>query len=166
MKHLFACLDMPPSGNHLYFNNRYGGRTLTREGEAWRNKAEARFHEGTDIVFQEPWDLNVRYSVRLTFHFKNLENAGWHLRWKSDSSSGVKKPHKKGDRKAMTRWGKLDADNRLKATLDALKRVVGVDDSAYFPLIVDKDEAPDGRECVIVEVKEVPWESTRIPTTS
>lgn len=135
-------LTMPPSGNHLYYNKPHGGRGLTTAGRSWRRRAADLVHETTGIALSAPLDENERYRVRLTFYFKEVENAGWYQRWASDSRPGAKKPHKKGERKAKSRWKMVDLDNRLKVTLDALTKATGVDDAAHHSLIVEKAVVP------------------------
>lgn len=164
---LFVVVAMPPSGNKLYYNKPHGGRGITTAGKAWRDRALAVIHDETNMALQRGWSPADRYVVRLTYHFKEIENRGWYEFYKQDSRPGVKKPHKAGDRKAESRWKAQDVDNRLKATLDMLKIALGVDDRAHFPLIVDKDETiGDEGACVIIEVEERPWVSTRQSTTS
>ena len=99
---------LPPSSNHAYTNNGFGGRTLATAGRKFIN--ETRAH----LVQHFPREMRIfkpdrPYLVVLRFFFENIENAS------------------KG--KGAARYKKLDGGNRTKLLEDALKDAGGIDDS-------------------------------------
>jgi len=140
MKALCIDLPLPPSSNTIYANIKggKGGRRLRKHAEAWKIDALTQLAQHPDFVTGGEWDPNAPYLLALCFYFPTLENKGWHERWKRDSRPGAKEPHKKGDRKAKTRWKRIDLDNLLKLLGDTLNDSTGVDDSAIFERTEEK----------------------------
>ena len=155
MNSLKADLPLPPSMNNLYFNHPKGGRRMSTEGVAYKNRVKALIVATTDVLEGEEWDPNVMYRLEITFYFRSVENKGWYEKWARDSKPGAKKPHRKGERKALSRWKKRDTGNFEKVIGDALKDLLGVDDCANFVIHLEKYADPE-RPRAEVYLRELP----------
>lgn len=130
-----AVLDMPPTSNNIYFNIRGGGRGLTTEARSWKRRAVGEIVRQNKLgLLTEGVDPNLAYAFALHYYFADVENRGWHELY----TRGVKN----GQRKAASRWKKMDLGNRDKLIQDALKNALGVDDSSIFERIEIKDVDP------------------------
>jgi len=121
---------LPPTSNHAYADilvkvkgKLRPKRVLTTEGKKFKRETAA------ELVREYPVELmifepNIPYAVIGQFHFSNLYNKGW-------------------PEKAKTRYKTLDADNRLKLFIDALKTAAGIDDSDFLDVRAQKVEGPD-----------------------
>lgn len=112
--------SLPPSTNHAYTNNPFGGRTLSEEGRSYKTVTLGY------LVSKYPKVLalirkNEPYLIVIRFQFPDIENRGW-------------------PKKTSTRYKKFDADNRLKLFLDVLKDAGGIDDSQFTHILVLKEE--------------------------
>lgn len=160
-------LDMPPSVNKLYVKRRGGGLALSKVANKYREHVKkvlaGRMAELSVFSAEDP---EVCYSFDITCHFAQLENPGWFERYTQDGyytkDSKEKKPngqpkhlkgelkHRAGDRKAATRYKKIDVDNRVKFVQDCVVRGIGIpDDSQVFEGAQRKVKARD-REKVVV----------------
>jgi Holliday junction resolvase RusA-like endonuclease len=109
---------LPPTTNHAYTNNGFGGRTLSAAGKKFKNETKvivARRY-ATAIKEIKP---NASLVVLARFYFKSITNEGW-------------------PKKAKTRYKKLDATNRIKLLEDCLAEALGVDDSCNLAFIPNK----------------------------
>jgi hypothetical protein len=122
---------IPPSSNHIYVTD-------------WRRKIRFKTAEAKAFEFQFfeevvpkylPWlsqmddvekDDSLIFAARLDFFFPMSEvlNKGFLERFV--------KGKKKGQRKAKTRYKKMDTGNRFKLVDDCLARMLGVDDSHFW----------------------------------
>lgn len=134
MTPIHALLGMPPSSNHIYFNIRGGGRGLTGEARSWKKTATTEIINQNRLQFAKALDANLKYELVLHFYFEALENKGW--------NEFFTKGAKAGQRKAETRWKRMDLSNRIKLVEDALKDALNVDDSSTFIHTLVKDEDP------------------------
>lgn len=128
-----ATLPMPPSSNHIYFNIRGGGRALTGEARSWKKAATTAIINQNRLQFAKALSQELKYELVLHFFFEEIENRGWSERFERGA--------KAGQRKAETRWKRMDLSNRVKLVEDALKDALNVDDSCTFihTLIKDHD---------------------------
>ena len=89
------------------------------------------------------------YLFRIVLYFESLENPGWFERWTEDTyaTRGKTKGElvgRKGERKAKSRYKKIDYDNRVKFIQDCVVEAVGIpDDSQVFRGEQEKREDPD-----------------------
>jgi Holliday junction resolvase RusA-like endonuclease len=131
VRKVIIAMELPPTSNNIYFNVRGKGRRLTTEARSWKKKAIGRIVREAGLGFQNAFDENARYWLELAFFFESIVNKGW-------DEFYVRGP-KKGQRKAKTKWVKMDISNRVKLVEDAVKAATGVDDSATFVHILAKD---------------------------
>ena len=110
---------LPPSSNHAYINNGFGGRTLGSKGKKFKNETLAHLtqHYRRELMLFKP---NVPFVVAIRFFFQDIENAGF----------------AKG--KAKGRYKVFDGGNRTKLLEDVLKDAGGVDDSQTLVSIWQK----------------------------
>lgn len=115
-------LPVPPSSNNLYFNSRHG-RRLSNEGKAYKENVKALVVTDPQI-HRKAVDGNHPWMLQLVLYMPSLENKGW-------------------PKTAENRYKKLDATNRIKAVEDALKDGLGIDDSTFLRVMVEKRQGPD-----------------------
>lgn len=130
---LTATLAMPPTSNNIYTSSG-GKRIKTREARAWQNRAVRELMRQSKLGIQDEFDPNRMYWLDLHFFFEAVVNKGWDERWQRGT--------KQGQRKAETKWKKIDLSNRIKLLEDTVRNAVGVDDSATFVLHLTKDCDP------------------------
>lgn len=123
---------LPPSSNHIYFPHPKGGMRKTPEARAWQNRFIAQV--GQDHLFsikkiQDMAEIGMvfTFEVTLLLELKDIVNPGWVKRWTRDCKGGHK-----GQRKAETRYKKVDVTNRFKLIEDAMASALGIDDSTTF----------------------------------
>jgi len=126
---------LPPTTNHAYINNGFGGRKLSAAGKKFKTETKVTvarthttqlrdFHPDTPLV------------ILARFFFATLVNEGW-------------------PKKAKTRYKKLDVTNRIKLLEDCLAEVLGVDDSCTLTFIPDKCQGtPERTEIYIWSIEE------------
>lgn len=136
MKHykISATLEMPPTSNNIYANRGGGGRVKTTEARSWQNRAVKEIMRQSKLGIQDEFDPTRMYWLDLHFFFEEVVNKGW--------DEFYARGPKKGQRKAETKWKKIDLGNRLKLLEDTVKIAVGVDDSSTFVLHLTKDCDP------------------------
>lgn len=120
---------LPPSTNHAYVNNGFGGRTLSAAGK--RYKLETTTYLAR--VYREDLKFFVKdapYLLALTLYFPDLECKTW-------------------PSIAKTRYKKLDAGNRLKLFEDALVDATGIDDSQHIIVVLHKKQGDERTEARI-----------------
>lgn len=107
----------------------------------------------------------VVYQFDLTLYFGKLENPGWFERWDKtvyytrNSKDGKHKrgevKHHAGERKAKTRYKRIDYDNRIKFLQDRVAEAFGIDDCQIFRGVSEKRESLDNPRAVVrVRVRE------------
>jgi Holliday junction resolvase RusA-like endonuclease len=132
---------LPPSSNTIYRTIPGRGRVLSSAAQQFQLKAMR-------IIQQEGraallcLKQNVPYALRLVIYFPEVENTGWYQFWEKDSRPGTKDTHKAGERKAATRYKRIDLSNRIKLLEDTVASAVGVDDSHTFHLSIYKEHDP------------------------
>lgn len=109
---------VPPSTNHAYMNNGFGGRTLSKAGQLYKRETT------THLVRFYPREMkffvkNHPYLVYARFYFEALENKGY-------------------PKTTSNRFKELDATNRTKLFEDALKDATAIDDSHNMVVVVEK----------------------------
>jgi Holliday junction resolvase RusA-like endonuclease len=130
---LSATLAMPPTSNNIYTSSS-GKRVKTTQARSWQNRAVKEIMRQSGLTIQSEFDPNRMYWLDLHFFFEAVINKGWNERWQRGK--------KQGQRKAETKWKRIDLGNRLKLLEDTVKNAVGVDDSATFVLHLTKDCDP------------------------
>lgn len=130
---------LPPSSNHAYMNNGFGGRTLSKDGRAFlvTTKAHLAQKYPREMMLFKP---NKPYLIAIRFAFKQLENSGF----------------AKG--KAESRYKRFDGGNRTKLLEDALKDAGGIDDSQTMVSLWQK--AQSDREHTVIWAWSLEEEST------
>lgn len=104
-------------------------------------------------VLSFPTDPELIYRFDIVCHFDALENPGWFELWDrdvhyvKDSKDGKHKRgelrSKKGERKAATRYKRIDYDNRIKFLQDCVSKSIGIpDDAQIFVGHQEKREDP------------------------
>ena len=129
--------ELPPSSNHIYFN----GNQLTKQA---REYAERFSHFMVLNHGHELSDFNPEavFVVVLHFHFETLVNEGWLKRDKS------------GERRAKSRYKKMDLSNRVKLVEDCVRDAIDIDDSHTLAIMMEKHHSP-GDSHIEITVQEV-----------
>ncbi len=134
---------LPPTSNHCYFTNRFGGRTKTKEADAFQKRL---VQEVTGPHLASLAQLNTTYKdsvfrvhYKLYFPFEEIFNRSW------GKKSG-----------AESRYKKMDAENRLKLLTDSFAKAIGIDDSRFWRTVIDKMLSPDNQERIDIELAAVP----------
>jgi len=109
---------LPPTTNHAYSTNKFGGRRLSSEGKEFKNE--------TKVLIARKYTTALRavhkdmpLVILAKFYFETIVNETW-------------------PGKAKNRYKKLDVTNRIKLLEDALAEALGVDDSCTLSFIPDK----------------------------
>lgn len=122
---------IPPTSNHIYTTDwRRKMRFKTAEAKAFENKFSAEI-----VPKYLPWlsamddvekNDSLIYDVRLSLYFSRDEvlNKGFLERYVKGA--------KKGQRKAKTRYKRMDTGNRFKLVIDCLSKALAVDDSHFW----------------------------------
>lgn len=141
-------VTMPPTSNNIYVNIP-GGRTKTTEARSWQNRAVKTLIRDAKLGFQNGLNPNKRYLLIMVFYFEQIKNKGWDQFYKRGA--------KKGQRKAETKWKKIDLSNRVKLAEDTMKIATGVDDSATMAHLLIKEWDPKNPRLVmeLIELPEV-----------
>lgn len=109
---------LPPTTNHAYINNGFGGRTLSAAGKKFKRETSAiittKYAKQIASIRQ-----NKPYVLFIRMYFKTLENASY-------------------PKKSNNRYKHLDATNRIKLVEDALSESIGVDDASNMTVVVSK----------------------------
>lgn len=118
---------LPPSSNKIYVTDwRRKRRFKSREANAFQEEFRARV-----VPVYLPWisqligpEQNpcVLYTVAIDFYFPRKEVI----------NKGFDQLDSKGQRKAKTRYKKMDTGNRLKLVNDCLSDALQIDDSHFF----------------------------------
>lgn len=123
----FVLKGIPPSTNHAYFNLPKGGRKLTAAGEKFKTETMAFITK------------NLQGQIR-----SMKENHPYGLGIQVRMSIFDKRPGK------GQRYKKTDATNRIKLLEDAVAAAIGIDDSQFVTVIINKVDAPEETTRVIV----------------
>lgn len=118
--------ELPPSSNKIYFR----GTILTKRAREYGERF-AHFmvkHHGHQLSDLDP---ESAYAVHLRFFFETLVNDGWVQR------------DKKGQRKASSRFKKIDVSNRIKLVEDCVRDALAIDDSHTFAMSQEKHHNPE-----------------------
>lgn len=149
---------MPPSTNKLYQKRRGGGLALSETAKKFERGVKKVIAANSEMMSAFPVDPELVYQFELALYFEKLENPGWFDVWSKDgyytkdSKDGKHKKgelkHRAGERKAKTRYKRVDYDNRIKFLQDCIAKSVGIDDSQIFRGIPEKRESPNERAVV------------------
>jgi len=96
-------------------------------------------------VMSFPVDPELLYRFDMVAYFETLENPGWFERYTKDTRDreGNTKHHR-GERKAKSRYKRIDVDNRIKFLQDCVSKSIGIpDDAQIFIGYQEKREDPD-----------------------
>jgi hypothetical protein len=109
---------LPPTSNHIYVSNRAGTRFLSSEAKTFKTRAIT--HIQTECLAHiSRLDRGAIYKVWYAFFFapEDILNMTF--------GTG-----KKGS--AVTRYKRMDVENRIKLVADALATAIGIDDCQFF----------------------------------
>lgn len=136
--------SIPPSSNHAYMNNGFGGRTLSPKGQLYKKETIAHLARTypNEMRYFKP---NVLYCLFIILTFRDVENKGW-------------------PKKTANRYKKLDVTNRLKLLEDALQEATGIDDSQHVMVTVYKNPGLQETTSLIIweASEEVPVDVLRL----
>ena len=108
---------LPPSVNRMYVYTTRGPRPSS---DMKKFKAKASTQLAKQIPFNaKPLDQNTPYELRMEFHMPALENKGW-------------------PKKAKTKYKRRDVSNLIKVVEDLLSWCLGIDDSCFLKVSVQK----------------------------
>lgn len=132
---------VPPSSNHAYVNNGFGGRSTSAAGRKFLIETKAHFVQGyrKELMLFKP---NKPYLLFFRFFFEDIENKGF--------ATG----------KAKARYKVFDGGNRTKLLEDALKDAGGIDDSQTIASMWEKKHADGGPEGTVIFAWSLEEEST------
>lgn len=114
-------LDMPPSVNALYGKRRggaKGGVFLTDAAKKYANRVKEIVAKHVTVLKNDFRDLEAAYKFDVVAYFEELENPGWFERFQ--------KGPRAGERKAKTRYKRIDVDNRVKFAQDCVTKALGI----------------------------------------
>lgn len=151
--------ELPPSTNNLYQRRRGGQMALTDAAQRLRIRVKQAVVDRLGQVMSFPTDPELIYRFDMIAYFESLENPGWFEQYGRDTfgRSGESKHHK-GERKAKTRYKRIDVDNRIKFLQDCVSKAIGIpDDSQIFVGHQEKREDPcNPRVEITVSVEQDP----------
>jgi len=153
--------ELPPSTNKLYQRRRGGQVALTEVAQRFRERIKHVVVSRIGKVMSFPTDPERIYRFDITCYFDSLENPGWFERWDrdvffvKDSKDGKHRKgelnHKRDERKATTRYKRIDYDNRIKFLQDCVSKSIGIpDDAQIFVGHQEKREDPDNPRAEVV----------------
>jgi Holliday junction resolvase RusA-like endonuclease len=119
----FVFEGLPPSLNDQYikFRRQGGKRGVALSEEAKAFEKQVRSVVGSQVFQLQGFptgDKEVMYELEIHLYFEQLENPGWF-------DTYVRGEHA-GERKAQSRFKKLDVDNRVKFLQDRLCAAIGI----------------------------------------
>lgn len=150
-------LGLPPSTNALYIKRRGGGIALSETARSYAESVKAVAARHVAEISQLPDDPEAVYEFKLTLYFDKLENPGWFEIWQKDTYVGRGKNAgkllgKAGQRKAETRYKRIDYDNRIKFLQDQVAKALGIDDCQIFRGVSEKREGVEPRAVVTISL--------------
>lgn len=123
--------DMPPSVNEQFIKTRKrqnmkSGMALADVAKKFKNHVKARVAQHPAIALGQfpTQDPEVAYRLEIALCFKKLENEGWFQQFKRGKNAG--------QRKAQTRYVRVDTDNRVKFLKDCLCKSMGIPDDCQI----------------------------------
>lgn len=142
--------ELPPTSNKLYFR----GTILTKKARTYAERFAAyvaRWY-GPELN-QFKVGPEVTYALHLRFFFDSLENENWFKATDEERRVGfvnrmVYKKSKDGTKTSerknveLSRYKKIDLDNRIKLLQDCIRDAIGVDDSQIFAGSQEKHQDP------------------------
>jgi len=131
---------IPPSSNHAYATV-HGRRILSSKGKKYIAETKAHLTQ----TFPKEMNFfkdNRPYLVCFRIFFTDVENKGWF------------------QRKADSRYKRIDVGNRLKLLEDCLKAAAGIDDSQHLRVLLDKQQGKERTEIWVwdLENEETPFD--------
>jgi len=119
----------PPSTNKAYYNRPGGGRGKTKLAERWQARfsgamAQARLFSVKHLQDSAAIGAIIHLQIYLFLEAKEVIVEGWTVRY-------VRGP-KKGQRKAKSRYKRMEVSNRIKLVEDAVASLIGIDDASNF----------------------------------
>ena len=116
---------LPPSTNRMYVHTRRGP-VQSKEAKQYKARTKLELAEQIKLTYTGPKD-GVAYKLTMVFHLPVLENKGW-------------------PGKAKSRYKRRDVSNMIKVIEDVLSDSLGVDDSNFLRVDVEKVQAEQGVE--------------------
>jgi Holliday junction resolvase RusA-like endonuclease len=126
-------LNLPPSTNKLYRKVGHA-MVLTTESQQYHKHVQKIVGETAYKLVGFPIDGETIYKVDIDMELSQVENAGWYEYEKS------------GERKAKTRYKRIDVDNRVKFVQDCVVKTLGIpDDCQIFSVSITKRKGAEDR---------------------
>lgn len=152
--------ELPPSTNRLYQRRRGGQIALTEEAQRFRERIKSVVVNKMGRVMSFPIGPDFIYRFDIVCYFDALENPGWFEYWDrdvhyaKDSKDGKHRKgelkHKRGERKAVTRYKRIDYDNRIKFLQDCVSKSIGIlDDAQIFVGYQEKRQDPNNQRAEV-----------------
>lgn len=148
--------ELPPSANRIFVRSKFGV-FLSKEAKAYAEKFSHHVVQNYGSTLHQASflsDLDVALEVRLLFYFEKLDNETWKgLTPAEKAKGGVQRKVKKRNKKTkemetleqfvhVSRYKRLDTDNRVKLVQDCIMDAIDVDDSHIFSNILCKFQDP------------------------
>ena len=119
---------MPPSSNHIYMPiGGHGRMALTKEARAYAEQFSEYIHRNYGHLINRLNPEGV-FAVHIYFFFPTLLNKGWDTKVKS--------------RRPLSRYKRLDLENRRKLLDDCIRDAIGIDDSLFLATSAEKHHDP------------------------
>jgi len=137
---------LPPSTNELYIKRRgtRGQLALSTVAKNYKQHVKSRIAESVVALSKLPVSPEHIYRFDLTMYLEKVENPGWFERYTKGARAG--------ERKAKTRYKRIDIDNRQKFVQDCVAKSLGFDDCQFFEGAHRKMQGTPERVIVKVEV--------------
>lgn len=123
---VIPCFPLPPSENQIYMNLPGRGRCATKELKDYK-KACSEWYLGADLKIKQA----IR-SHKLHGHILRIDSQLYFARERIYTKDG--------------RIKKMDVANRLKALHDQICEMIGIDDSQFFEVVIEKRVTEGVRE--------------------
>lgn len=124
---------LPPSANKMYVKTR-NGLIASKEMKVFLNQAGVELMRQIPLDFRRP-DQNQPHRLVLDLFLPTLYNAGY-------------------PKTTENRFRRRDASNLVKVVEDLTARTLGIDDSCFVSVLVNKYHGPDhAREGLVVRVE-------------
>jgi Holliday junction resolvase RusA-like endonuclease len=146
--------ELPPSTNKLYIKRRGGGLAPSDIAKKFKSGVQKVAARNVALISSMTVGDELVYQFELILYFEKLENPKWFEKWTKDTYfvRGKNKGQLKGragERKAATRYKRIDYDNRIKYLQDRVAEILGIDDSQIFRGLAEKRESPHNPRAVV-----------------
>lgn len=139
-------LPMPPSANKIYRKNKWGGLCLSKEATLYKEKAKGVVSSPDTFpkICNFPTGIETVYGFYMKLYFESVENEGWYI---TDNN---------GEKRAKTRYKRIDYDNRIKFLQDCVASALGIDDCQIFKAEQEKrQDHINPRADIVIKVLDI-----------